>query len=280
MAITAWWLHSVWFEVSSSVSLKRCWSRRCGGKQPRRFSLLWDWALAASLLSPAITSATTTAILTQRWCRSSTSSPPSWPRWSCLPSWVSRPTSWTRSVSSSECFRNGGSLLPSTHSNSWCLFLFFLQQRREDPGLPELRRAEQRTHPPSHQILTPVVRGLRRDVRRHQDGEGGQLHPAGPGCLCAGGWTQQGLRNLTQLTHYWMPLCEVKDGISLLSLLCLHPPGCSGHWSGIHRLHRGHDSFPRQSFLVRHVLLHADQLGSGEHDRNHDRHHHAHPGRF
>lgn len=184
-------------------SSKRCWSRRCGGKQPRRFSLLWDWALAASSLSPATTSATTTAILTQRWCLSSTSSPPSWPRWSCLPSWDSRPTSWTRSVSSSECSRSGGLLdSPSpwqTHSDSLGLVLLSLQQCGEDPGLPEHRGAEQRTHPPPHQLLTPVIGGLCRDVRRHQDGEGRQLRSAGPGCMCAGGWTQQGLQILSPL---------------------------------------------------------------------------------
>lgn len=60
----------------------------------------------------------------------------------------------------------------------------------------------------------------------------------------------------------------------------LHPVGSSGHWPGLYRLHRGHDPLPRQPLLVRHVLLHADQLGPGKHDRNHDRYHHAHTGRF
>lgn len=85
-----------------------------------------------------------------------------------------------------------------------------------------------------------------------------------------------------ELINYWMSVSGLwsETWEYIWSLLCLHPPGRSGHWSGIHRLHRGHDSFPRQSFLVRHVLLHADQLGSGEHDWYHDRHHHAHPGCF
>lgn len=86
-------------------------------------------------------------------------------------------------------------------SDSLIFFVLFFpwQECREDPGLPEIRRAEQRTHPLSHQLLPPLVPGLRRDVRCHQDGEGGQLRSAGPGCMCAGGWAQQGLRTQTPL---------------------------------------------------------------------------------
>lgn len=58
------------------------------------------------------------------------------------------------------------------------------------------------------------------------------------------------------------------------------PPGSSGNWPGLHRLHRSHDTLPCQSLLVCHVLLHADQLRPGKHDWHHDRNHHSHTGRF
>lgn len=56
--------------------------------------------------------------------------------------------------------------------------------------------------------------------------------------------------------------------------------GCPGHRPGLHRLHRSHDAFPSISLLVSHVLLHAHQPRSGQHDRHHDWHHHTCPWRL
>lgn len=51
--------------------------------------------------------------------------------------------------------------------------------------------------------------------------------------------------------------------------------GGPGNRLGLHRLHWSHDPFPRIALLVRHVLLHADQPGTGKYDRHHDRHYHT-----
>lgn len=56
--------------------------------------------------------------------------------------------------------------------------------------------------------------------------------------------------------------------------------GCPGHRLGLHRLHGGYDAFPGFTFLVCHVLLHAHQPRSGEHDRHHDWNHNTRPRRL
>lgn len=92
----------IWCFLSYLTSWRRCWSRRCGEKRPRRSSSPSVWASEASSRSPATTRETTTVTLTLRWCPSSTSSPPSWPPWWCLLSWASKLISWMRNVLLSE----------------------------------------------------------------------------------------------------------------------------------------------------------------------------------
>lgn len=85
-----------WGHLTSPVFLPswtRCWTRKCGVKQPHRFSSPWAWVLGGSLPSPATTSRTTTATSMPPSSPSSTSSRLCWPPWLCLLCWASRPTS-------------------------------------------------------------------------------------------------------------------------------------------------------------------------------------------
>lgn len=84
--------------LSSHLSWRRCWSRRCGGRPPPRSSLPSVWVLEESLPSPVTIRLTTTATLMPCSSLSSTFWPPFWPHWLCLLCWASRQTSWMKSV--------------------------------------------------------------------------------------------------------------------------------------------------------------------------------------
>lgn len=64
---------------------------RPGGRQPRRSSSRWDWASAASSLTPATARAAATATATPCWWLASMPSPPSWPPSLSSPFWVPAP---------------------------------------------------------------------------------------------------------------------------------------------------------------------------------------------